>query len=105
MGSGLRAVDRGGKMVIVKQRPKAVSNPLIRQGHAPSNVARLPPLERLRTLAEAQKETTEKINEAIGFARRKGASWPEIGAALGVTDRAASMRFKAHQDKARGANV
>jgi len=47
----------------------------------------------LTATAALRSVADEKLFELVGFAREAGASWAEIGAALGVTTQAAHQRY------------
>ena len=51
------------------------------------------PLERIHRAALARAEAAELEAVAVREARAAGASWSQIGDALGVTKQAAQMRF------------
>src|SRR4051812_15026058 len=58
----------------------------------PSNRARL--LEALYVLAQARNAAQIRINTLVRHARREGASWTEVGKALGMTRQAAHARYR-----------
>lgn len=66
----------------------------VRQGKA---------LERLRATAEGVRVAEAARNLAVARARRWGASWSQIGHALGVSTQAAHRKFKTlHYDTKTG---
>jgi uncharacterized membrane protein YgcG len=58
----------------------------------PSDRARL--LEALYVLAQARNAAQVRINTLVHSARRAGASWSDIGKALGMTRQAAHGRYR-----------
>lgn len=54
-----------------------------------------PPLERLERLHELVDVATELIREDAVEARKQGATWAEVGRALGIKRQTAHQRFRA----------
>lgn len=51
-------------------------------------------LTRLEAIPEFTKYWTQVLVTAVALARSQGASWKEVGVALGVSPQAAHQRFK-----------
>lgn len=51
------------------------------------------PLQRLRTMTQLNTATRETELAVVRYCREQGASWADIGRALGVTRQAARQRF------------
>ncbi|MDR0594707.1 MAG: hypothetical protein LBG60_15960 [Bifidobacteriaceae bacterium] len=61
---------------------------------AASDGADLPPLVELRRVRYGRARLERDAVEAVGAARRDGASWHKIGLALGTTAEAARRRYR-----------
>lgn len=56
------------------------------------------PLSALALLAQVESWQRVLLDRAVAEARRTGASWAEIGDAMGISKQAAHERFRAHTD-------
>lgn len=89
----LRAADGSGPEVRYPEATprKAPQGP---EGAEPEQDGGPDPLELVRRASAAHHKTGEALRSAVGQARSVGATWAQIGAALGMTRQAAWERFR-----------
>jgi hypothetical protein len=56
------------------------------------------PLAALTLLSQVESWQRALLDQAVAAARQGGASWAEVGEAMGITKQAAHERFRAHAD-------
>jgi hypothetical protein len=61
---------------------------------AMSTPATIDPLEQLRAVRDEEQRLGDEKRQLIALARRQGASWAEIGQALGVSKQAAWEQYR-----------